>query len=88
MAYFSRVHNVAHALKTILAEGGVAGLWRGWVPNVQRAALVNMGGNFQHNKTNKVTCAPSEDSDQPGHPPSLIRAFAVRLKEVWLLSYP
>ena len=24
-------------------------------------------------------CAPSEDSDQPGHPPSLIRVFAVRL---------
>ena len=23
-------------------------------------------------------CAPSEDSDQPGHPPSLIRVFAVR----------
>ena len=23
-------------------------------------------------------CAPNEDSDQPGHPPSLIRAFAVR----------
>ena len=22
--------------------------------------------------------APSEDSDQPGHPPSLIRVFAVR----------
>ena len=20
-------------------------------------------------KTNKITCAPSEDSDQPGHPP-------------------
>ena len=29
-------------------------------------------------KTNKLTCAPSEDSDQPGHPPSLIRVFAVR----------
>ena len=26
----------------------------------------------QHDKTNKVACAPSEDSDQPGHPPSLI----------------
>ena len=25
-----------------------------------------------HDKTNKMTCAPSEDSDQPGHPPSLI----------------
>ena len=24
-------------------------------------------------------CAPSEDSDQPGHPPRLIRVFAVRL---------
>ena len=24
-----------------------------------------------HDKTNKMTCAPSEDSDQPGHPPSL-----------------
>ena len=26
-----------------------------------------------------MTCAPSEDSDQTGHPPSLIRVFAVRL---------
>ena len=30
-----------------------------------------------HGKTNNVACAPSEDSDQPGHPPSLIRDFAV-----------
>ena len=29
-----------------------------------------------HDKTNKMTCAPSEDSDQTGHPPSLIRVFA------------
>ena len=31
----------------------------------------------RYNKTNKV-CVPSEDSDQPGHPPSLTRVFAVR----------
>ena len=31
---------------------------------------------------------PSEDSDQPGHPPSLIRVFAVRMKKGWILSYP
>ena len=31
--------------------------------------------------------APSEDSDQPGHPPSLIRVFAVRMKKPWVLSY-
>ena len=29
-----------------------------------------------HDKTNKMTFKPSEDSDQPGHPPSLIRVFA------------
>ena len=29
-------------------------------------------------KTNILTCAPSEDSDQLGHLPSLIRVFAVR----------
>ena len=34
------------------------------------------------------TCAASEDSDQPGHPPSLIRVFAVRMKKAWVLSYP
>ena len=31
-----------------------------------------------HDKTNKMTFVPSEDSDQPGHLPSLIRVFAVR----------
>ena len=31
-----------------------------------------------HDKTYKMDCAPSEDSDQPGHPPSLIGVFAVR----------
>ena len=30
-----------------------------------------------YDKTNKMSCAPSEDSDQPWHPPSLIRAFAL-----------
>ena len=33
-------------------------------------------------------CAPSEDSDQPWHPPSLIGVFAVRMKKAWVLSYP
>ena len=31
-----------------------------------------------HDKINKVECAPSEQSDQPGHPPNLISVFAVR----------
>ena len=33
-------------------------------------------------------CAPSKDSDQPGHSPSLIRVLAVRMKKAWVLSYP
>ena len=46
---------------------GVAEVWR--VQWIWAATWQN-----QHNE-----CAPSEDSDQPGHPPSLIRVFAVRL---------
>ena len=33
-------------------------------------------------------CAPREDSDQPGHPPSLISVLAVRMKKPRVLSYP
>ena len=35
-----------------------------------------------------MACAPNEDSDQPGHPPSLIRVFTVRVTKAWVLSYP
>ena len=36
-----------------------------------------MGNEPPHDKTEN-DCLPSEDSDQPGHPPSLIRVFTVR----------
>ena len=41
----------------------------------------------QHDKTNKISVHPVS-SDQPGHLPSLIRVFAVRMKRPWVLSYP
>ena len=41
-----------------------------------------------HEKTNKMTSAPNETSNQPGHPPSLTSVFAVRKKKPWVLSYP
>ena len=41
-----------------------------------------------HDKTNKMVGEPSEDTDQPGHPPSVFRVFAVRMKKAWVLSYP
>ena len=40
-----------------------------------------------HDKTNKMACAPSEDPAQPGHPPSLIRVFVVRMKKAWVHIY-
>ncbi|XP_064547102.1 mitochondrial uncoupling protein 4 [Drosophila montana] len=38
-----RVHSAAHAFRMIVQRGGVKGLWKGSIPNVQRAALVNLG---------------------------------------------
>ena len=39
-------------------------------------------------KTNTMTCAPSEDSDQLGRPSSLIKIFAVWMKRPLVLGYP
>ncbi|XP_017111642.1 mitochondrial uncoupling protein 4 isoform X1 [Drosophila elegans] len=38
-----RVHSAGHAFRQIVQRGGVKGLWKGSIPNVQRAALVNLG---------------------------------------------
>ena len=35
----------------------------------------------EHDKTNKLTSAPSEESDQPGLPSSLIRVFEVHFMD-------
>ena len=51
-----------------------------WIPKYEKEP--------QHDKTNKMSCAPKEDLDQAGHPPCLIRVFAVRMKKPWDPSYP
>ncbi|KAH8273070.1 hypothetical protein KR018_012315, partial [Drosophila ironensis] len=38
-----RVLSAGHAFRMIVQRGGVRGLWKGSIPNVQRAALVNLG---------------------------------------------
>ena len=50
--------------------------------------LLILLSKLYNDKTNKMVCAPSEDSNQPGHPPSLIRVLAVCMKKAWVLSYP
>ena len=60
---------------------GVHGVWgRMWnsTVSVPGHCLLNLLEPHR-DKTNKMACAPNEDSDQSGHPPSLIRVFAVRL---------
>ena len=34
-----------------------------------------------------MTVRPAKTQDQPGHPPSLIRVFAVCMKKAWVLTY-
>ncbi|GFT01493.1 mitochondrial uncoupling protein 4 [Nephila pilipes] len=46
-----RVKSTWHAFQKIIAESGIRGLWKGWVPNVQRAALVNMGDLTTYEKS-------------------------------------
>ena len=63
-------------LPSMSLKGYAFSLWHFWVTPFDPA----------HDKTYNKTCAPSEDSNQPGHPPSLIRVFAVRMKKAWVLS--
>ena len=69
-------------------------LWLKWhQQTVERRipayALSSLNANEPpHYKTNKMACAPIENSDQPGHPHSLHRVFAVGMKKAWVLSYP
>ena len=60
--------------------------------NVEESSIFICDSLLQKNvslgKTKKIACALSEDSDQPGHPPSLTRFFTVRMKKAWVLRYP
>ena len=46
---------------------------------ISNQILFSISFQPQHDKPKNMTCAPSENSDQTGHPPSLIRVFAVRI---------
>ena len=44
-------------------------MWHAYIENWNSVIFIDEPLN---DKTNKMTCAPSKDADQPGHPPSLI----------------
>ena len=79
------------AIFRVIRLSRYAVLIRAWKSCVYRICkstyfLVNIWATTWQNQQNE--CAPSEDSDQPGHPPSLIGVFAVCMKKAWALSYP
>ena len=51
--------------------------WRGTCSSLPSSSIFYLN-KPQHDKTNKMTYTPSEDSDHHGHPHSLIRVFVVR----------
>ena len=64
-----------------------------WTHSLQRTSLSSLEvvaslGKWATTWQNQQNeCAPSEDSDQPGHPPNLIRVLTVCMKKHWVLSY-
>ena len=54
--------------------------WDGSAWTVSFVCIPTWAATWQNQQSD---CAPSEDSDQPGHPPSLVRVFAVRLMGSW-----
>ena len=77
--------NVSSALRWVIQDQWSAGfllyrqlLWE----NLWRKVISN-SNETPHDKTNKMICAPSKNSDQPGHPPSLIRVFTKRSMGSW-----
>lgn len=60
-----RVRNSWHAFTTIAREGGVKGLWKGWVPNVQRAALVNLGDLTTYDTAKHLILTKTPLNDNP-----------------------
>ena len=58
------------------------------IGTIQKKKLDSLTNEPLHDKINKLVCVPSEDTDQPGRPPTLIKVFAVHMKKLWGLSYP
>ena len=73
----SHDQDVHRCMKQVGPVGSISG---------KSMAIVNIWAAIWQNHQNG--CAPSKDSDQPGHPPSPIRVFAVRMKNAGVFSYP
>ena len=62
-------------------------MWRIYLATVDDL-VVNVVLSNHPSEMSHLMAKPSEGSDQPECPPSLIKVFAVRMKKAWVLSYP
>ena len=64
-----------------------------WIVKLKSGVILSLSFKVLYNwvatwqKQQNELCAQRRDSDQPGHPPSLIRVFAVRMKKPRALNY-
>ncbi|XP_046862225.1 mitochondrial uncoupling protein 4-like isoform X2 [Xenia sp. Carnegie-2017] len=58
-----RYRGTAHAFSSIVKQNGVRGLWRGWLPNVQRAALVNLGDLTTYDSVKQILISNTDLED-------------------------
>ena len=47
IGWLHRYKGTWDAFRLIVKEDGVRGLWKGWIPNCQRAAVVCLGGDYR-----------------------------------------
>ena len=60
--------------------------WRGTCSSLPSSSIIYLN-RPQHDKTNKMTYVPSEDSNQHAYPHSLISVFTVRFIHVGIRGY-
>ena len=69
-----------HCLYFYLNDWDTYAFWDHAQPKLD-SLYANLTIELSHYKTNKMTCASSDDSHEPGRPTSLIRVFAVHMKK-------
>ena len=73
-------------IRCISQKGQVVNTFRQYTYTYTRTVFIVISHDMEvmekfeprHDKNQQNECVPSKDSDQPGHPTSLIRVFAVR----------
>ncbi|MFH4978580.1 hypothetical protein AB6A40_005289 [Gnathostoma spinigerum] len=62
-----RFRNTWHAFRTLYKANGLVGLWTGWIPNCQRAALLNMADLATYDRAKRILLSKGMKDDGLTH---------------------